>query len=67
MYIYQTLLTDIDINDRLTNWTPLVKKLLLNLGFYEVWLHQSLGDVNIFLILAKQPFKDNFVQNGIKN
>ena len=34
--IYQTMLTDIDINDRKTNWALLVKKLLSNLGFYEV-------------------------------
>ena len=60
--IYQTMLTDIDINDRKTNWALLVKKLLSNLGFYEVWLQQNVGDVNIFLILAKQRLKDNFVQ-----
>ena len=57
------MLSDIDINDRKTNWALLVKKSLSNLGFYEVWLQQNVGDVDIFLILAKQRFKDNFVQN----
>ena len=58
------MLTDIEIhvNDRQTNWTLLVKKLLSNLGFYEVWLQQNVGDVDIFLILAKQRLKDSFVQ-----
>ena len=42
------MLTDIDINDRKTNWALLVKKLLSNLGFYEVWLQQNVGDVDIF-------------------
>ena len=58
------MLTDIEIhvNDRKTNWALLVKKLLSNLGFYEVWLQQNVGDVYIFLILAKQRLKDNFVQ-----
>ena len=52
----------LDINDRKTNWVLLVKKLLSNLGFYEVWLQQNVCDVDIFLILAKQRLKDNFVQ-----
>ena len=39
-----------------------MKKLLSNLGFYEVWLQQNVCDVDIFLILAKQRLKDNFVQ-----
>ena len=58
------MLTDIEIhvNDRQTNWALLVKKLLSNLGFYEVWLQQNVGDVDIFLILAKQRLKDSFVQ-----
>ena len=60
--IYQTMLADIDNNNRKTNWALLVKKLLANLGFYEVWLQQSVGDDGIFLSLVKQRLKDNFVQ-----
>ena len=44
-----------------------MKKLLSNLGFYEVWLQQNVGNVDIFLILAKQRLKDNLVKNGVKN
>ena len=61
------MLADIDNNNRKTNWALLVKKLLANLGFYEVWLQQSVGDDGIFLSLVKQRLKDNFVQNGMKN
>ena len=46
------MLTDIDINDRKINWALLVKQLISNLGFSEVWLQQNVGDVDIFLILA---------------
>ena len=56
--IYQPMLADIDNNNRKNNWVLLVKKLLANLGFYEVWLQQSVGDNGIFLSLVK----DNFVQ-----
>ena len=45
-----------------TNCVLLVKKLLSNLEFYEVWLQQNVGDVDIFSILAKQRLKYNFVQ-----
>ena len=56
------MLADIDNNNRKTKWDLLVKKLLANLGFYEVWLQQCLGDDGIFLSLVKQRLKDNFVQ-----
>ena len=48
------MLADIDKNNRKTNWALL--------GFYEVWLQQSVGDDGIFLSLVKQRLKDNFVQ-----
>ena len=60
--IYQTMLTDIERNDRNQNWALLVKKLLSNLGFYQVWLQQNVGDIDIFLTLAKQRLRDNFIQ-----
>ena len=44
-YIYNTMLADIEENDREINWALLVKRLLSNLGFYEVWLQQNVGDV----------------------
>ena len=33
------------------------------LGFNEVWVAQTVGDVNIFLSLVKQRLHDNFIQN----
>ena len=38
------------------------KKLLSELGFYEVWLQQSVGDHRIFLAIFKQRIRDNFIQ-----
>ena len=43
------MLRDIEVNDRKTNWALLVRNLLGNLGFFEVWLNQGFGDVNLFL------------------
>ena len=42
------------------NWA---KQLLGCLGFNEVWVAQTVGDVNIFLSLVKQRLHDNFIQN----
>ena len=56
------MLTDIERDDRNQNWALLVKKLLSNLGFYHVCLQQNVGDINIFLTLAKQRLSDNFIQ-----
>ena len=46
--IYKMMLRDIEINDRKTNCAILVKNLLANLGFFEVWLNQGVGNVNQF-------------------
>ena len=39
----------------------------MQLGFYNVWLNQGVGNYNEFMSLLKQRFKswltDNFVQN----
>ena len=56
------MLTDIERDDRNKNWALLVKKLLSNLGFYQVWLQQNVGDIDIFLAHAKQRLRDNFIQ-----
>ena len=45
------------------NWAKLVKQLLGCLGLNEVWVAQTVGDVNIFLSLVKQRLHDNFIQN----
>lgn len=60
--IYRTMLSDLDNDDRKTNWALLVKNLLGNLGFHEVWLQQNVGNPNAFLAILKQRLKDNFIQ-----
>ena len=57
------MLADIEENDRQINWALLVKRLLSNLGFYEVWLQQNVGDVKVFLSVVKERLQDNFIQN----
>ena len=52
------MLSDIDDSVRIVNWAFLVRMLLCNLGFYEAWLNQGVGDENIFLKFAKQRLHD---------
>ena len=61
-YIYNQMLSDMERNVRKINWAVLVKNLLAEFGFYEVWLQQNVGDHEIFLVLFKQRVKDNFIQ-----
>ena len=66
IYIYNQMLSDMKRNGRKINWAVLVKNLLAELGFYEVWLQQNVGDHDFFffffLVLFKQRVKDNFIQ-----
>ena len=62
-YIYKLMIDDIDSHPSKSNWALLVKKLLGSLGFNEVWLHQGVGDINLFLKKVKQRLCDNFIQN----
>ena len=57
------MLSDLGELPNKTNWASLVRSLLMNLGFYEVWLLQGVGNVNIFLSQLKQRLNDTFIQN----
>ena len=48
IYIYNQMLSDMERNVRKINWAILVKNLLAELGFYEVWLQQNVGDQDFF-------------------
>ena len=56
------MLRDLEINDRKINWAILVRNLLSNLGFFEVWLNQGVGDVKLFFTMLRQRIKDQFIQ-----
>ena len=61
--IYNMMLNDMESMPHKENLTKLVKQLLGCLGFNEVWVTQTVGDVNIFRSLVKQILHDNFIQN----
>ena len=61
--IYNTLYRDISNKPTSINWVSLLRDLLFRLGFPEVWYHQSVGDVKLFLHLVKQRIHDQFLQN----
>ena len=57
------VLNDMELMPHKEDWTKLVKQLLGSLGFNELWVAQTVGDVNIFLSLVKQSLHDNFIQS----
>ncbi|MCG7875034.1 MAG: reverse transcriptase domain-containing protein [Candidatus Thiodiazotropha endolucinida] len=61
--IYNMMLTDLDDYPNKINWAYLVRDLLSRMGFYEVWLHQGVGNIELFLNLFRQRLTDNFTQN----
>ena len=61
--IYNVMLNDIADRQNIQNWASLVRNTLANLGFFEVWLAQGVGDMNKFLLILKQRLADNFLQN----
>ena len=58
------MLRDIEINGRKINWAILVRNQLGNLGFFEVWLNQGVGNVNQFLTVLRQRLKDQYMQDS---
>ena len=61
--IYNMLYNDcINFPNKVT-WVTLLRDLLGNLGFMDVWLQQSVGDRVLFLNLVKQRLTDQFIQN----
>ena len=61
--IYKEMLNDFDMVPNTVNWVSLVRHLLLSLGFYEVWMHQGVGNIKSFISILKQLLTDTFIQN----
>lgn len=62
-FAYKMMLADMENKPNIVNWASNVKNLLSNLGFYEVWLNQNVGNKNAFLRELRIRLTDNFVQN----
>ena len=57
------LVNDCNVHPNKINWCSLLKVLLGNLGFYEAWLFQDVGNDKVFISNVKQRLNDNFIQN----
>ena len=62
MLVYNLMLQDLEVLSNKVNWASLLHHLLMSLGFNEVWINQGMGNVNVFLSMAKQRLTDNFLQ-----
>ena len=50
-----------------TNWASLLRDMLFNFGFGEVWLNHGVGDENLFLAAFKQRIGDTYLQTWNQN
>ena len=64
-HVYNFMLQDVEAHPNKVNWAVLVRNVLTELGFYEVWVQQGVGNYNVFISLFKQRLTDNYVQNTI--
>ena len=62
-HVYNFMLQDVEAHPNKVNWAVLVRNLLSELGFYEVWVQQGVGNYNVFISLFKQRLTDNYIQN----
>ena len=60
--IYLLLKSDCDRYPNRKNWCTFLTELLCNLGFYQGWLFQDVGQPKIFLLNVKHRLKDQFIQ-----
>ena len=65
--MHSTLLADIEENDHKINWALLVKKLFSNLGFYELWMQQNVGDAKVFYQWSKKDYMIISSKIGMQN
>ena len=61
--MYNVLKSDLESHPNHIGWVYNVKRLLSRLGFYDVWLNQGVGDVNIFLNILKTRLYDIYQQD----
>ena len=61
--MYNMILEDMGAFNRKQNWAWLVKQLLENLGFANVWINQDVGSEELFLAQVKTRLRDIFIQN----
>ncbi len=61
--VYNMMLNEIERAPTVKNWASLVKHMLSELGFYDVWLSQGVGDSTQFLSILRQRIKDVFIQD----
>lgn len=56
------MLSDLEQLPNKLNWASLLRHFLMSLGFYEVWLNQGVGNIEMFISIFKQRLTDNFIQ-----
>ena len=63
--IYKTMLNGITDRQNTQNWASLVRNTLANLGFFDVWLVQGVGDVNNFFQFSSRGYQITFFKPGM--
>ena len=55
--VYLLLKSDLDEHPNVKNWCSMLRDMLGNLGFYEAWLFQDVGDSKTFIHLSNRELK----------
>ena len=61
--VYNVMYRDLERLPNSKSWAKSVRDVLQSLGFYDVWLFQTVGDVDMFICILKQRLHDVYVQN----
>ena len=61
--VYLMLKIDSETRPEKENWCTLLKNLLSNLGLFNAWYFQQVGNQQYFMTLVKQRLTDHFIQN----
>ena len=56
-----------DRHESKSNWASLLRDMLFNFGFGELWLNQGVGDEKLFLAVFKQRIGDTYLQTWNQN
>ena len=59
---YKQLVKDLEEDNSVTNWASLLKRLLEENGFGNIWLQQNTENSILFLRIFEQRLKDIFLQ-----
>ena len=60
--MYDKLCSELERSPNTKSWVSLIRNMLQNSGFHEVWINQGVGDIDIFIRIFRQRVTDIYMQ-----